>query len=296
MFIMQAQQTISRPTMRPRTNRNKLYALILKYAVLLILSFIIIGPVLTAVLGGMRTNGEFIARPIDLPRHGVQWAHYTDILKSEEFWTATKNSTLITLGAASINITLGCMMAFVFSRLKFVGRNLLFNIISFGLLFPLVVAILPLFIQLRGLGLLNSLWGVILPMAAFGLPSSVVILRGFFMGIPRELEDAAYIDGANVFGFFFFILLPISRPAISAVVTLNIVAAWNEYFLPLLVVGPSDELWPLPLGIMQYQGQFGTDWARVMAYVTILIVPALVFYLFTEKLIVTGLTGGELKG
>lgn len=293
---MQAQQTVSRPLTRRHTNWNKIYAMIVKYAILIVLSFVITGPVMTAVLGGMRTNGEFIARPIDLPRHGVQWEQYTSILESDSFWTATRNSTLITLGAASINIVLSCMMAFTFSRVKFPGRNLLFNIISFGLLFPLVVAILPLFIQLRTLGMLNSLWGIILPLAAFGLPSSVVILRGFFMGIPRELEDAAYIDGANIFGFFFFILLPISRPAISAVVTLNIVAAWNEYFLPLLVVGPSEEKWPLPLGIMQYQGQFGTDWARVMAYVTILIVPAIIFYLFTEKLIVTGLTGGELKG
>lgn len=293
---MQAQTTLQQPRIRRKINWNRFYVLVMKYAVLLVLSFVITAPVLLAVLGGMRTNGEFIARPLDIPRHGIQWAQFTDVLGSDAFWTATKNSTLITLGVASINIVLASMMAFVFSRVRFLGRGILFNILSLGLLFPLVVAILPLFIQLRELGLLNSLWGIILPMAAFGLPGSVVILRGFFMAIPKELEDAAYIDGANKFGFFFFILLPISRPALSAVVTLNIVSAWNEYFLPLLVVGPSEELWPLPLGIMQYQGQYGTDWARVMAYVTILIVPAVVFYLFTEKLIVTGLTGGELKG
>jgi raffinose/stachyose/melibiose transport system permease protein len=293
---MTAQETTARFLPSRQTNWSKVYTLIFKYAILIILSFIIMGPVLTAVLGGMRTNGEFIARPLDLPRHGIQWEQYTAILKSDAFWTAAKNSTLITIGASSINIVLSCMMAFTFSRVKFRGRNILFNIISFGLLFPLVVAILPLFIQLRSLGMLNSLWGIILPLAAFGLPTSVVILRGFFMAIPKELEDAAYIDGANVFGFFWYILLPISRPAISAVVTLNIVSAWNEYFLPLLVVGASEKKWPLPLGVMQYQGQYGTDWARVMAYVTILIIPAVVFYLFTEKLIVTGLTGGELKG
>jgi raffinose/stachyose/melibiose transport system permease protein len=292
---MQLQQTMQRSVKQP-INWNKRFALLLKYLILIGLGIVITGPVLIAVLGGLRTNGEFIARPLDLPRQGIQWNHYTEVLESDEFWTATKNSTLITFGAASINIVLSSMMAFAFSRIKFRGRDVLFNILSFGLLFPLVVAILPLFIELRSLGMLNSLWGVVLPLAAFGLPSSVVILRGFFMGIPKELEDAAYIDGANIFGFFFYILLPISRPALSAVATLNIVAAWNEYFLPLLVVGPSDELWPLPLGIMQYQGQYGTDWARVMAYVTILIIPAVVFYLFTEKLIVTGLTGGELKG
>jgi raffinose/stachyose/melibiose transport system permease protein len=292
-------QTIypARPTPTRRPIRwDRAPSITLKYAVLIALSIVVTLPVLTAVLGGMRTNGEFLARPIDLPRQGIQWEQYTSILEDGDFWRAARNSLAITVGVASINVTLASMLAFVLSRLTFAGRDLLFNIISFGLLFPLVVAILPLFIQLRTLGLLNSLWGVILPMAAFGLPSSVVILRGFFRGIPRELEDAAYIDGASVFGFFFHILLPISRPALSAVTTINIVAAWNEYFLPLLVVGPSEKAWPLPLGIMQFQGQYGTDWARVMAYVTILIVPAVVFYLFTEKLIITGLTGGELKG
>ena len=292
---MQAQQSIQ-SVAKYSVNWNKRFTLLFKYVVLIALSFVITAPVLIAILGGLRTNGEFIARPLDLPREGVQWQHFTEVLESDAFWTAAKNSTLITLGAASINIVLASMMGFVFGRVRFAGRDILFNIISFGLLFPLVVAILPLFIQLRSLDLLNNLWGVILPLAAFGLPSSVVILRGFFMGIQKELEEAAYIDGANIFGFFFFILLPISRPALSAVATLNIVSAWNDYFLSLLVLGPSEEMWPLPLGIMQYQGQYGTDWARVMAYVTILIIPAVVFYLFTEKLIVTGLTGGELKG
>jgi raffinose/stachyose/melibiose transport system permease protein len=277
-------------------NWQKVNVLVVKYIILTILCIIILMPVSVAVSGGLRTNGEFLARPLDIPRHGVQWENYTRILKSHQFWQSALNSLLITLGVASINITLASMLAFVFSRVKFFGRGLLFNILSLGLLFPMVVAILPLFIQLRKMDLINSLWGVILPMAAFGLPSSVVILRGFFTSIPKELEDAAYIDGASIFGFFFYILMPISRPALSAVITLNIVAAWNEYFLPLLVLGSDDSKWPLPLGIQQFQGQFGSDWAAIMAYVTILIIPAIVFYLFTEKLIVTGLTGGELKG
>jgi raffinose/stachyose/melibiose transport system permease protein len=132
-------------------------------------------------------------------------------------------------------------------------------------------------------------------MVAFGLPGSVIILRTFFRAIPIELEDAAYIDGCTRFGFFRFILIPISRPALAAIATMQVIAAWNEYIIPLLILNDPKK-WPLPLGVMQYQGQFGTDWARVMAYVTILIIPAVIFYLVTEKLIVTGLTGGELKG
>jgi raffinose/stachyose/melibiose transport system permease protein len=194
-----------------------------------------------------------------------------------------------------LNIALGSMLAFVFSRISFRGRGLLFNILMIGLLFPLVVAILPIFIQVRQLNLINSMFGVILPLVAFGLPGSVIILRNFFISIPGELEDASYIDGCTTFGFFRHILMPMARPALLAVATLQVIASWNEYFLPLLVF-TDPTLWPLPLGIMQFQGQYGTDYARIMAYVTLLIIPAVVFYLFAEKYIVTGLTGGELKG
>lgn len=267
----------------------------IKYVILVALCMVIMGPVLTAVLGSIRTTGEFISTPFGLPQNGIQWQNYQGILESASFWNSLRNSVLITTGVTVINVTLGSMLAFVLSRVNFPGRGLVFNILSLGLLFPLVVAILPVFIQLRQLGLINSLWGVILPMVAFGLPGTVVILRGFFIGIPSELEDAAYIDGCTSVGFFWRILLPLARPALTAVAVLQVIAGWNEYFLPLLVLNDPG-LWPLPLGIMQFQGQFGTDWARVMAYVTLLIIPAVIFYLFTEKYIVTGLTGGELKG
>ena len=266
-----------------------------QYTFLIVLVAVMMGPVLTAFLGSIRTTGEFLARPFDIPRGGIQWEHYTEILKSGDFWNSLKNSLIITIGVTSVDIVLASMLAFVFSHLSFRGRGLVFNILSIGLMFPLVVAILPVFIQLRQIGLLDSFVGLILTLAAFGLPGSVIILRGFFRAIPSELEDAAYIDGCNTLMFFRYVVIPLSRPALAAVATLHVIASWNEFFLPLVVLSDPKK-WPLPLGIMQYQGQFGTDWARVMAYVCILIVPAIVFFLFTEKYIVTGLTGGELKG
>lgn len=268
---------------------------LLKYTFLIALCLIIMGPVVTAVLGSIRTNGEFMTTPFGLPKFGIQWQNYESVLSGETFWRSLFNSLIITSGVTVLNIALASMLAFVFARMEFRGRNLLFNILTIGLLFPLVVAILPIFIQVRQLGLINSMFGVILPFVAFGLAGSVVILRNFFISIPGELEDASYIDGCTTFDFFRHILLPMSRPALLAVGTLQVIASWNEYFLPLLVF-TDPKLWPLPLGIMQFQGQYGTDYARIMAYVTLLIIPAVVFYLFAEKYIVTGLTGGELKG
>jgi raffinose/stachyose/melibiose transport system permease protein len=267
----------------------------IKYAILIAVCLVVMAPVATAVLGSLRTTGEFLSQPFALPQSEIQWVNYTSILESPAFWNSATNSFLITTGVTLLNVTLASMLAFVFSRVNFRGRGFLFNILSLGLLVPIVVAILPIFITIRRLELINNLFGVILPLVAFGLPGSVVILRGFFTSIPNELEEASYIDGATTFEFFLHILLPLARPALTAVAVLQMIGAWNDYFLSLLVLNDPN-MWPLPLGIMQFQGQFGTDWARVMAYVTLLIIPAVVFYLFAEKYIVTGLTGGELKG
>ena len=268
---------------------------VVKYSFIMVLVLVMIAPVLTAVLGSLRTTGEFLAAPFGLPLNGIQWQNYTDIVTGRSFWIAFKNSLYITVAATVFVVVISSLLAFIFARIEFAGKSVLFNIITIGLLFPIIVAILPVFIQIRNLGLINSYWGVILPLVTFAIPGSVVILRGFFRAVPLELEDAAYIDGCSILGFFWHILLPLARPAIMAVATLTIITAWNEYFLSLLVLNDADK-WPLTLGIMQFQGQFGTDWAKVMAYVTLLIVPAVLFYMVSEKYIVTGLTGGELKG
>ncbi len=291
---------MSAVTRDPRTPKNRLgrdstLGMVIKYILLGIVLFLILAPIVTAISGSIRTTGEFIARPFGLPTQGIQWSNYIDILVNNSFWNSFRNTLFITVGVTSLNVVFGSMMAFVFARVPFRGRTFLFNVLSIGLLFPLVVAILPIFIQIRQIGLINSMWGVILPLVAFGLPGTVVILRGFFKGIPDELEDASYIDGCNRMQFFFYILLPMARPALAAVGTLQVIAGWNEYFLPLLILN-DPKLWPLPLGIMQFQGQFGREWALIMAYVVILMVPTVLFYLFTERYIVTGLTGGELKG
>lgn len=267
----------------------------LKYSLLIALCLVVISPVVMTFLGSIRTTGEFLDQPFGLPQGELQWNNYIDIVLGSAFWNSLKNSVIITAGVTTLNVMLASMLAFIFSRVAFWGRAIVLNILMLGLLFPLVIAILPVFIQVRQLNLTDNLWGVILPMVAFGLPGSVVILRSFFISIPTELEDAAYIDGCTTLGFFRFILVPLARPALTAVAVLQVIASWNEYFLPLVVLGDSN-LWPLPLGIMQFQGQYGTDWAPTMAYITLLIIPAVLFYLLAEKYIVTGLTGGELKG
>lgn len=191
---------------------------------------------------------------------------------------------------------LACSLAaFVFARLEFRGKSLAFNLLTLGLMFPINIAILPVYLVLRQMGLTNNLLGVILVQVAFQLSGNILILRGFFMAIPVELQDAAYIDGCNAFDFFWRILLPLARPALSAVAALTMIVSWNDLLTPLVILN-RDTLWTLPLGTMQFQGQYSSDLALTAAFVTITALPAIIFYLFAERQIVSGLTAGALKG
>jgi raffinose/stachyose/melibiose transport system permease protein len=162
-------------------------------------------------------------------------------------------------------------------------------------MFPFAVAILPLYILLRELNLLDSPLGVILPQVAFGLPVTIIILRGFFRTIPPDVEEAATLDGCSPFGFFWRILLPMARPALATVSVLAVVASWNSFMLP-LVVFSDPAYWTLPLGVNQFRGQYAADTARILAYVVLAMVPALVLYVLAERQLVSGLTSGATKG
>jgi raffinose/stachyose/melibiose transport system permease protein len=171
----------------------------------------------------------------------------------------------------------------------------MYTLFVFGLLFPTAVAILPLYILIRQLGLSGSLLGVALPQAAFGLPLSIVILRPFFRSIPMELEDAARMDGCGSFGFFWRVLLPLSRPAIATVSVLAIVTTWNAFILPLIVLNSADQ-WTLPLGVMNFATEYSSDAARTLAFTVVALIPAVIFYAIAERHIVGGLTAGSVKG
>jgi raffinose/stachyose/melibiose transport system permease protein len=278
----------------PRRSNRGTIATVLKYAALSLVAVVVLVPLAVAVLSGFRSNQQLLARPIAFPDPFVT-SNYADILQSSSFWRQVFNSTAVMLLTTVLVLSLSSAAAFVFARMHFRGREALFNFFTLGLLFPLPVAILPLYLLLRNMGLVDSLWGVILPQVAFSLPFNILLLRSFFIAVPRDLEDAAYVDGASPLGFMLRIMLPLVRPALAAVAVLAMVASWNNFFLPLVVLN-NEQLWTLPLGVTQFQGQYLTDWARVLAYVTLALIPAIAFYLVAERHIVAGLTAGSVKG
>jgi len=264
------------------------------YGFALVVALAILVPVLYAVLGGFRDTGQLAENPVGLPDPWV-WGNYGEILGSSTFWRQVWNSTLIAVISTLLTVPLAALAAFVFARFAFPGRELLYTVFTLGLLFPIAVAILPIFIMVRNLGLLDNPLGVALPQAAFGLPLTIVILRPFFASFPNELQDAAAIDGCGPFRFFWRILLPLSRPVLATVSVLALVGSWNAFLLPLVVLTEADK-WTLPLGVTNYSTQYTADIARILAFTTLSIVPALVFYAFAERHLVRGLTSGAVKG
>jgi len=268
------------------------------YVVLLAVTAAIVLPLLYALLGGFKTNGQLAANPVAILPDPWVFSNYTDVLIGENaptFWGQLWNSVVVAAIAVGLTVFCASLAAFVFARIRFPGREALYTLFVFGLLFPTAVAILPLYILVRDLGLSGSPLGVALPQAAFQLPLSIVILRPFFRSIPAELEDAARIDGCGSFGFFWRVLLPLSRPALATVSVLALVTTWNAFLLPLVLLGDASQ-WTLPLGVMNFSTEYSSDLARTLAYVVISIIPALIFYAVAERHIVGGLTAGSVKG
>lgn len=268
------------------------------YVILLAVAAAILLPILYAVLGGFKDNGQLAGNPVALIPDPWVFDNYANVLWGENapaFWGELFNSVIVAIVAVGVTVGCASAAAFVFARIRFRGREAMYTLFVFGLLFPTAVAILPLYVLIRQLGLSGNLLGVALPQAAFGLPLSIVILRPFFRSIPMELEDAARIDGCGSFGFFWRVLLPLSRPALATVSVLAIVTTWNAFILPLVVLNSEDQ-WTLPLGVMNFASTYSSDAARTLAFTVVSLIPALIFYVIAERHIVGGLTAGSVKG
>jgi len=263
------------------------------YVASVVVAVVTLSPVVYAVLAGFRSNGQLGANPVALPNPWI-FDNYIGVITSSNFWQYALNSLIIAGVTTAIVVVAGVMAAYPLARYRFKGRQALFNVFVMGLLFPLTVAIIPLFLMVRDLGLTNTYWGVVLPQAAFALPLTIVILRPFLMALPNELEEAAMLDGASRIGFFWRILVPLSGPGMVTTGVLAFVGSWNGYLLPLLFLN-NPALKTLPLGVADFSTEHSADTAGVLAFTSLAVIPALVFFLTMQKRIVSGLQGA-VKG
>jgi raffinose/stachyose/melibiose transport system permease protein len=251
-------------------------------------------PLVATALGGFKSLGELRTNPFGLPQVW-EWSNYGDILWSTRYWQLLGNSMVIAIFSVILTLIVASMAAFVFAHITFFGSRMLMSYITMGLLFPASTAILPLFIKVRDLGLLDTYFGVVLPQVAFSLAMSILLLRRFFKDLPEELLEAALVDGCSYLNFFRYVTLPLSRPILATVGTIAFVHSWNAYLLPLVMLN-TDGLYPWPLGIMVYQGEYSAEWHLILAFITLTILPTIILFLFAQKHIVAGLTAGAVKG
>ncbi len=278
---------------RPSGRRHGGLAAIVTFGALVVLAGLVLFPVLATALNGFKDLSELRTNPFGLP-HIWMWSNYWSILTGARYWQVLGNSLLIALFTVALTLIVSSMAAFTFAHLRFFGDKFLLSYIQLGLLFPVATAIVPLFIKIRDLGLLDSYWGVILPQVAFSLAMSVLLIRNAFKQLPSELLDAAMMDGCGYFRYFIYVTLPLSGPILSTVAVISFVGSWNGYLLPLIVLN-SESRYPWTLGLMAYQGQYMTSWQLVLAFITLTILPAIIMFLMAQRYIVAGLTAGAIK-
>ncbi|MGB3581702.1 MAG: carbohydrate ABC transporter permease [Roseiarcus sp.] len=266
---------------------------IVTFGALVVLAGLVLFPVLATALNGFKDLSELRTNPFGLP-HVWMWSNYWSILTGARYWQVLGNSLLIALFTVALTLIVSSMAAFTFAHLRFFGDKFLLSYIQLGLLFPVATAIVPLFIKIRDLGLLDSYWGIILPQVAFSLAMSVLLIRNAFKQLPSELLDAAMMDGCGYFRYFIYVTLPLSGPILSTVAVISFVGSWNGYLLPLIVLN-SESRYPWTLGLMAYQGQYMTSWQLVLAFITLTILPAIIMFLMAQRYIVAGLTAGAIK-
>jgi raffinose/stachyose/melibiose transport system permease protein len=263
------------------------------FTLLIIAAFVIV-PFYTTALGGFKEIGELRVNAFGLP---ASWdpIRFVEILVGPSYFRSLGNSLLIAVGTVVLSTLLASMTAFAFAHIKFFGSKFLMSYLMLGLLFPSATAILPLFIKMRDLGLLDSHLGIIIVQVAFSISFSVLLFHNFFKELPKELIDAARMDNCGYIRIYWYVTLPLCLPIIATVGVFNFVGSWNNFLLPLIALN-SDAKYTWPLGIMQFQGEFGSDWPRILAFLTLSILPAVLFFLAAQRYIISGLTGGAVKG
>ena len=263
------------------------------YVLSLVLVLICVTPVVYIIIGGFRTNSQITRDPAGMP-NPWNFENYKTVFASNTFWSELVNSLIVSLGTMVGVVALARMVSFVIARYRFRLNKALYSLFAAGMMFPITVAITPLYLLLRNLHLINSHLGIVLPQIAFGLPQAIIIMVPFLKSIPLELEEAAELDGCSRLGFFFRMVLPLSGPGVATVAILTFVSSWNAYMLPLFLLNDSSK-YTLPLGVQMFSSQHSVDTAQVLAFTSLSMIPALICFTIFQKKIVGGLAGA-VKG
>ncbi len=279
---------------KPRSLRlDGLLVTVGSHLILASFTIVIVYPVVWMLFASLKSNSEIVTNVWGLPQT-LQWENYTGAWESADLGYALLNSVIVSVGTVLVVTTLAALAGFAFAKFSFRFALTIFLIFVFTMHAP--APVIPLYVMLVKLGMTDSRIGLILPMAAGGIPLAIFIFRAYFQSMPRELLDAAKVDGCTEFVAFLRVVLPISGPALATVAILQFVGAWNEYFLALILVR-SAEMRTIPLAIQVFFYAWGrTEWEQVFAALSIGSLPMILLYIIMQRQFIQGLTAGSLKG
>ncbi len=263
-------------------------------ALLAATTLLMLYPVLIMVLSAFKPTAEIYASPFALPSVW-NFANIETIWRETRFLAYLGNSVLVTVASIALMLASGTLAAYALARYAFRGNEAIYLFFLAGLMVPLKLAIIPLFIELKTLDLIDSRLGLVLVYAAMGLPSTVFIMAGFLKTIPAELEEAARIDGASEAKILGRIMIPLSRPALVIAGIHNAVPIWNDFFFPLVLI-QSDHAKTLPQGLTVFMGEYSIDWGVLFAGLTLSALPLTLVYIALSRQFIAGLTSGAVKG
>ncbi|MDR2758990.1 MAG: carbohydrate ABC transporter permease [Spirochaetaceae bacterium] len=250
-------------------------------------------PLFNMIISSLKTTREIFQNPFGLPQKAL-FENYRTVWIDRGFGLYFKNSFTVTAIAMVFVILFGSMAAYGVSRYKYRLRTWIYMLFLSGIMLPLKVAIIPLFLIVKNLRLMDTHISIIMIFIAMGLPSTVFILSGFMKTIPIDLEYAARIDGCNDWAIYRRIIMPVTKSAIALVTIYNAVPIWNDFFFPLVFI-QSNRLKTLPVGLSTFFGQFSTNWSLLFTGLAIAILPMLILYMFMSKYFIRGMTAGAIK-
>lgn len=263
------------------------------YAALAAGGIAMVFPFLWMLSTSFQTAGALLVPPPQLIPSPIETGNYAEITRAFPLWRFLANSLGVATVSTVLQVATSAMAAYAFARLRFRGRDALFLLYIATLMVPLQVTIMPLFVEMRYLGFIDSYPGLILPSiaSAFG----TFLLRQAFLSLPRELEEAAFMDGAGHLTVFRRIVLPLALPALATFAIFAFMASWNSFLWPLIIVN-SPDLMTLPVGLSNLQGRYATSWNLLMAGSTVAVLPILIVYAVGQKYVIRGVTLTGLKG
>jgi ABC-type glycerol-3-phosphate transport system permease component len=261
---------------------------VLMYGFVSLWSLFVLLPLLWMMLAGFKTKRELFMAPLGLPK---VWGFDA----FERAWgaglgTFLINSALVTAASVAVIIMVSGMCAYVLARTESAWAKFIYLMIVAGFAIPVQAVLVPLYQMISAAGMLNSLLAIVLPYAAYGIPFTVVLFYAFFLDFPRELEEAARLDGCSQIRTFFQVILPLSGPAVASAAIFQSVFIWNEFVLALLMLSDPENK-TLPVGIVQLGGEFTSDWPAIMAGLTLAVVPVLLIFVLAQKYFVRSLAG-----